>query len=224
MAQITDLNVTPYYDDFDETDNFYRVLFRPGFAVQARELTTLQSILQNQIEKFGNHIFKENTIVIPGQLTYTNEFTTIQLASSFSNTTIDPSQYFNETTPVKITGSTSGVTATVIGFTAATTTSQPILHVRYQDTGTDNETTTFANGENISANVDITHGTSTFSSGTASATTHSGAGVTAARTGSAVDIKDGIFYIRGQFVRVLAQTLVLDFASTTLTTLSLIHI
>ena len=218
MAQITDLNVTPYYDDFDETDNFYRVLFRPGFAVQARELTTLQSILQNQIEKFGNHIFKENTIVIPGQLTYTNEFTTIQLASSFSNTTIDPSQYFNETTPVKITGSTSGVTATVIGFTAATTTSQPILHVRYQDTGTDNETTTFANGENISANVDITHGTSTFSSGTASATTHSGAGVTAARTGSAVDIKDGIFYIRGQFVRVLAQTLVLDFASTTLTT------
>ena len=46
--QKTDLNVSPYYDDFDPTDNFHRVLFRPGFSVQARELTTLQSILQNQ--------------------------------------------------------------------------------------------------------------------------------------------------------------------------------
>ena len=53
MAQKTDLNVAPYYDDFDSTDNFHKVLFRPGFAVQARELTQLQSILQNQIEKIS---------------------------------------------------------------------------------------------------------------------------------------------------------------------------
>ena len=57
--QKTDLNVAPYYDDFDPNDNFHRVLFRPGFAVQARELTTLQSILQNQIERHGRHFFKE---------------------------------------------------------------------------------------------------------------------------------------------------------------------
>ena len=51
MPQITDLNVAPYYDDFDKDDNFHRVLFRPGFAIQARELTQLQSIMQNQIER-----------------------------------------------------------------------------------------------------------------------------------------------------------------------------
>ena len=51
MAQITDLNVSPYYDDYDEADNFHRVLFRPGYAIQARELTQLQSILQQQIER-----------------------------------------------------------------------------------------------------------------------------------------------------------------------------
>ena len=51
MPQKTDLNVAPYYDDFDPNDKFNRVLFRPGFAVQARELTTLQSILQNQVER-----------------------------------------------------------------------------------------------------------------------------------------------------------------------------
>ena len=56
--QKTDLNVSPYYDDFEPSDNFHRVLFRPGFAVQARELTTLQSIMQNQIERHGRHFFK----------------------------------------------------------------------------------------------------------------------------------------------------------------------
>ena len=45
MAQLTNLNVSPYYDDFNSDDNFHKVLFRPGFAIQARELTTLQSIL-----------------------------------------------------------------------------------------------------------------------------------------------------------------------------------
>ena len=51
MAQNTDLNVSPYYDDYDETKNFHRILFRPSNAIQARELTQLQSILQNQVEK-----------------------------------------------------------------------------------------------------------------------------------------------------------------------------
>ena len=66
MPQITDLNVAPYYDDFDEDDLFSRVLFRP-IAIQARELTTLQSILQSQIERHGKHMFKEGTMVIPGK-------------------------------------------------------------------------------------------------------------------------------------------------------------
>ena len=57
MAQAKDLNISPYYDDFDPSNNFYKVLFKPGFPVQARELTNLQSIAQNQIETFGSHIF-----------------------------------------------------------------------------------------------------------------------------------------------------------------------
>ena len=49
MVQKTDLNVAPYYDDFDASKNYVKTLFRPGFAIQARELTQLQSALQNQI-------------------------------------------------------------------------------------------------------------------------------------------------------------------------------
>ena len=30
MAQLTDLNVSPYYDDFNKNDNFQKVLFRPA--------------------------------------------------------------------------------------------------------------------------------------------------------------------------------------------------
>ena len=32
MAQLTDLNVSPYYDDFSKDKDFHRVLFRPGFV------------------------------------------------------------------------------------------------------------------------------------------------------------------------------------------------
>ena len=64
MTQKTNLNISPYYDDFDKDDQFYKVLFKPGFPVQARELTTLQSILQNQLESFGTHMFKDGSMVI----------------------------------------------------------------------------------------------------------------------------------------------------------------
>jgi len=56
-------NIAPYYDDFSEDKNFARVLFRPGVAVQARELTQAQTILQNQLERFGDHIFENGSVV-----------------------------------------------------------------------------------------------------------------------------------------------------------------
>jgi len=46
--QKTNLNVSPYYDDFSEDSLYHRVLFRPAYSVQARELTQMQTILQNQ--------------------------------------------------------------------------------------------------------------------------------------------------------------------------------
>ena len=79
MPQKTNLNISPYFDDFDKNDNFYKVLFKPGYPVQARELTNLQSILQNQIESFGSHIFKEGSMVIPGSVTYDNRYFSVKV-------------------------------------------------------------------------------------------------------------------------------------------------
>jgi len=63
MSIKTDLNIAPYFDDYDISKKYYRVLFKPGFAVQARELTQIQSTLQNQIEQFGENIYKEGSII-----------------------------------------------------------------------------------------------------------------------------------------------------------------
>ena len=56
MAQNTNLNIAPYFDDFDKSKGFLKVLFKPGFPVQARELTTLQTLLQDQIDTFGQGV------------------------------------------------------------------------------------------------------------------------------------------------------------------------
>lgn len=62
-------NTDPYYDDFSEDKKFLRIMFRPGYGVQARELTQLQTMLQNQIERFGSHVFDEGSIVLGGKVT-----------------------------------------------------------------------------------------------------------------------------------------------------------
>ena len=65
-----DLNKAPYYDDFDEAKNYHRILFRPSFAVQARELTQAQSILQNQVKRSADYFLQDGDYVVPGELIY----------------------------------------------------------------------------------------------------------------------------------------------------------
>ena len=224
MAQKTNLNAAPYFDDFNAENNYHRILFRPGYAVQARELTQLQSALQHQIEAHGSHIFREGAVVVPGQGT-TQEYYSLKIASTFNNLEIDPSQYYNADSPTTITGETTGVTAKVIGFAAATTTDQPLLYLSYERAGTDFETTVFADGENLIANTPISHSTSSYAANVASATTYTSvysvaAGSTpeqlassegpASRTGLAFHIESGIYYIRGFFVNNPEETLVLN--------------
>ena len=165
MPQKTNLNVAPYFDDFATGDNFQQVLFRPGFAVQARELTTLQSILQNQSETSNRHLFKEGAMVVPGQIS-SKRIDALKLQNQFSAEDVDTSQYVGKV----ITGATTGVKAKVITHAASTGDDPPTLFIQYISAGTDNVTTEFANNENISANGGITH-TTVYSSDVASATT-----------------------------------------------------
>ena len=79
MPSPTDFNLTPYYDDFSDSKKFHRILFRPSFAVQARELTQSQTILQDQIENLSDHIFKQGAMVIHGAISYDLNYYSVKL-------------------------------------------------------------------------------------------------------------------------------------------------
>lgn len=70
MPLSTNLNVSPYFDDYNSQANYYKILFKPATAVQVRELNQMQTVLQNQIEKFGDNILKSGTILEGCQFSY----------------------------------------------------------------------------------------------------------------------------------------------------------
>lgn len=82
MPLSTNQDVSPYYDDFSELKDFYKVMFKPGVPVQARELNQFQSILQNQIEKFGDNIFQKGTIVDGCHLNFHTIFPYVKIKDS----------------------------------------------------------------------------------------------------------------------------------------------
>jgi hypothetical protein len=87
MTIQTDLSVSPYFDDYNDQKDFYKILFRPGVAVQARELNQLQTILQKQIERFGNNIFKQGTIIDACDITFHSALQYIKIRDIETNST-----------------------------------------------------------------------------------------------------------------------------------------
>ena len=106
----TQLNTSPFYDDFDESKDFHRILFKPSMAVQARELTQLQTILQKQVDRFAEHIFEEGSLVSGGQFIFDKNFYYAKLNDADDlSTVININDYLGKT----ITGATTGVKATI---------------------------------------------------------------------------------------------------------------
>jgi len=212
MAQTTNLNVSPYFDDFNDKDNYYKVLFKPGLPVQARELTGLQSILQNQIAKFGQHFFKEGSKVIPGNTQYNDNFDCVQINNEYLGITVQ--SYVDQLLNQKIIGATSGVSATVVKILPANQSENNnlTLYIQYESSGDISRTDfdDFDDGENLITNIDILSGveSSTFiPAGEAFASTIS---VDCAQTGAAFSINDGVYFIRGNFVTVNKETILLS--------------
>ena len=216
MPQQTNLNVAPYFDDFDPVNDYHRVLFKPGYPVQARELTTLQSILQNQVERFGQHFFKEGAKVIPGNTGYNRIYYCIQLVNTFQGVPV--AAYAEQLVGTKITGLTSGVTAFVDSVLLPEDSERGnlTLYINYLDSSsTNNSTQTFSDAEELACNEIITSGllgNSTISVGAPFGLTLSNE---AAQTGSSFQIQNGVYFIRGNFVNVDTETLLLDQYGTT---------
>ncbi|MHA2164051.1 MAG: DUF4815 domain-containing protein, partial [Candidatus Thorarchaeota archaeon] len=208
MPQKTNLNINPYYDDFDKDDNFYRVLFKPGYPIQARELTTLQSILQNQIESFGSHIFKEGSMVIPGGVTFDANYNSVKLNADHLG--IDVNIYASKLVGKKLRGQTSGVVATVdkwLDVSESEGITNLTLFVRYLDASDGGEVVPFSDGEVLITESGFTYGNTTVNAGE---TVASLIDEDATAVGTAVGIANGVYFIRGTFVDVSKDKIVLD--------------
>jgi len=211
MSQVTNLNVSPYFDDFDANNDYHKVLFKPGYPVQARELTTLQTILQNQVEKFGQHFFKEGAKVIPGNTSYNQFYYAVELNNTYLGVPLDA--YAEQLVGSKITGQTSGITASVEKVLLSTDSERGniTLYVNYLSSSTQNNSTVqFLDGESLSSNITITSGllgNTSISAGTPFGITIAS---NATSIGSAFSITEGIYFIRGYFVTVNTETLILD--------------
>ncbi len=148
-----DFNTEPYFDDYNSAKDFYRVLFRPSYAVQARELTQLQTILQNQVSRFGDHVFKNGSQVIPGSVNVDNKVHFIKL-EQFTGT-LDVTTYIETLKNKVVTGETSGVKMVVVdtsgGGTIVDNLDEPTLYCKVIGTADDNVTNRLIPGENLVA-------------------------------------------------------------------------
>lgn len=202
-------NNAPYWDDYDQTKGFLKILFKPGFAVQARELTQVQDILQNQIGSFGSFVFKSGSPVLGGQITLDTNVTYANLNPLFSNNYVNINQFVgNVITDVN----SRTIRASVIAANPQLGSNPPTLMLKYL-TGI-----TFANGANV-----VVENSNNTVFGTFANTNFSG-------PGSCASVSDGVFFLdlsnlntvananantvstttNAYFVRVPQQTIILD--------------
>ena len=210
MPQNTNLNISPYFDDFDKDKNFYRVLFRPGYPIQARELTTMQSILQNQMESIGQHFFREGAMVIPGQVGYDLQVQAVVIQQSFLG--VDVETYRTQITGQIIEGITTGIKAKVLYSIPSTESSKGYitLYVKYVESGDTVSGTgikTFQPNEQLLAENEITFGTTLIEVGSPFAQLLP---TDATAVASTAYINAGVYFIRGHFVDVPSSYLILD--------------
>ena len=217
MGINTDLNVNPYYDDFDEAKQFNRVLFKPAKAVQARELTQLQTILQKQVERFGSNVYKEGTIISGINLTARDDLFYVKLSDQAGFN--DPSLY-NESiktdgsgTKVNyvVTGSTTGLKAEIVRGVSGFETQSPNLKtffIKYLNTAATGvggaDVKQFLPGETLEITGPYPDSTEVVASVTVtSLADHVGKSF-------GVQCEEGVIYQKGHFIFVDSQFIVVE--------------
>lgn len=221
-----DFNVSPYYDDYDEDKKFLRVLFRPGYSVQARELTQAQTILQKQVSRLGDFVFKNKSRVIPGELKRLSKYS-LKLQPTEVDTGVNLDTFLAAVSNIQAVGETTGVKATIIFGEASTTAGDPpTIFVDYVSAGKNGETS-FSQNEILSFTVlpitvtTVVDGVETSTTSSPTYTDQRTGAVTTVspgsyrvriqnvsdyeNSGSIAVISEGIFYVNGNFVKVDAQ-------------------
>ena len=210
MPLETNLNLGPYYDDYEASakgKNYHRILFKPGLAVQTRELTQIQSILQDQIGRFGDNIYKEGTIIDGCAFQYDANVSFVKLRD---NDSLGASVTVTDFEGGIVTGQTSGVRAKVIAVASGVEADAPNYNtflVKYIDGGTSKTNKTFA------LNEILEYATGDGGGGETANTINTNL-ADAFGFGSIFSVGEGIVYGKGAFVQANAQTIILEKYST----------
>ena len=203
MALQTDLSRSPYFDDYDPNKNFYRILYRPSVAVQTRELNQMQTILQDQIDKFGSHIFTEGSVVDGCSFTFDQNYTYVKINDNYANGSAFTISDFSNNYVYNSNGLKALIVDTIAGFESQDP-DLNTLYIKYINTGTFTngaQQTAFANADVLtvatSANISIGNVTvATVANSTGS--------------GYAFTTSTGTIFQKGFFVTVQPQTMVID--------------
>jgi hypothetical protein len=198
MANLN-LNTFPYYDDFNPAKGFHRVLFKPGYAVQARELTQIQTILQEQIKRFGNHIFKDGSVVFGCAESVNFNVPFIKILDVSVNGTQISNDTLSSFEGMTITGAFNDIRAIVKKAEGGSESESPnlkTLYIQYSSTGIDNTTVTFSPGETLT--VEETGDTFIVA----------GVEFNPIGEGTLFSVGDGIVYANGNFIQHNTQTII----------------
>lgn len=194
MSKKTDTSLAPYYDDYNENKKFLSILFR-GKTVQTRELTQLQTILQNQIERFGNHVFKEGAIVIPGGFQISDQEVSLGISLA-EGTNLD---IVSKTEKVHLRSTTSN-RRILVSFVDTVGDSSAPVYV-FGTTTYPGNTNSFSVGEGCVFEYTDDNGvTSVIGSCT----------IQSSGQGSIASIERGVMYIRGYFVLIDKTTIAIS--------------
>lgn len=195
-----DQNIKPYYNDYDVNKNYHRIMFAPGRPVQARELTQLQSILQEQVKRLGDFVLDNGSMVIPGHVFFDSNVHYVSLESTYGGNLADEvvESYVGKT----LSGGTSKVKAYCIAVTKSSGTKPATLFVKYTASG-EAASEELENPKKFTKEVIVAEGITE-----PVKTLGADGGI-----GSVCHVKEGIYYVNGYFVQVSDQSIVVSFDS-----------
>jgi hypothetical protein len=162
----------------------------------------MQSIMQNQIDRFAEHIFKEGSIVRGCEVNVDNNYQYVKLRNSSSvGSTVNAAAFLNKI----IKGTTSGVLATIIN-TSDGSEAAGIANGNYKTIFVKYTAANSSTGYRYFANNEILTGVGATAAGLSANTISSGA----TGGGYAITLNSGIVYARDHFIRVPEQTVVVS--------------
>ena len=187
-----------YKDDFKDSDNYHRVLFNSGRAIQARELTQLQTIIQEEIGRFGRNIFQDGSAVNPGGPEVNDNYEFIKLDTSVRTLPDDTSSLLG----LEFTHSATSTAVRVLEVVPAVGSDPATLYVQYTNTSGGAVGT---NPVRMNSGVDITSGSFTFTVQSTNTIANPAVG-----RGAQIIAAEGDFFTRGHFVYSKLQSLIIS--------------